>query len=84
MQKLVLERNGSNFYQVFAGTDVHHRNPFYGFLPAEALQQTNVRKDMDDDQRFKQMRETELTKRFMVKLRDRRVTIPLNVHGNFR
>ena len=37
MQKLVLERNGSNFYKVLEGTDVHHRNPFYGFLPAEAL-----------------------------------------------
>ena len=30
------------------------------------------------------MRETEIAKRFRVKLRERIVTIPVNVYGNFR
>ena len=30
------------------------------------------------------MRETDITKRFRVKLRERILTIPVNVYGNFR
>ena len=72
MQKLVLERIGSNFYHNL-GPDMHTRNPFLGFLPAEALNQANVRKFLDNDERYKAMRDTELPKRFRVKLHEKEI-----------
>ena len=43
-----------------------------------------MRKFIDNEDRYKAQRETDLAKRFRIKLRPNEVQMPVNVYGNFR
>ena len=69
INELVIERKGNNFYQ-HIDRSFYKKNPFYGFLPAEPLQQVNIRQYVASVEGVPPI--------------DQTVDVPMNVYGNFR